>query len=328
MNERLLMILTVAAAAAAVPLHAQEKGETTQQMKEQMVGETTAKAKNEEEILLPGQHGLPLPWRKVEPPEEAEYWAYWIPGVKTVDGCLNKVTEVSPIEFGGKLDILSDWIDEGYNAGPHHLNLQQTYWASYGGFTFEYWQADYFHRPHKYEWDEDGEEWVISEERKHYHRTLERDYTVSYEFTILDRIIMEPMWTYVNLPGYPDSQELGCAVELDIPLHPAVEWNWDYQDDPHHDGMYFEFSLSQPIEISPGGKKLCTFTPSLSMGMNANKYIEDTIMTHINYGLEWEVPLGEHLSLFAYLNYLQGLNSRYGYVDQYPWGGMGVQMKF
>ena len=328
MHTRVILLFMAMAVGGAVPGRAQEEGETGRPVREQMVEEAPADRKKEKKIILPDAHGLPLPMREIAPPEEADYWAYWIPGVKTVDGCLNKISDVSPIEFGGKLDILSDWICEGFNAGPHHLNLQQTYWGSYGGFTFEYWQADYFYRPHKYEWDEDGEEWAVCEERKHHHITRERDFTFSYEFTILDRLIMEPNWKIINLPGYKDTQEFGCNVELDIPLHPAVEWTWDYKEDPHHDGMYFEFSLSQPLDISPGGRRLCTFTPSLSTGMNANKYIEDTIMTHINYGLEWEVPLGEHLSVFAYLNYLQGLNARYGYVDQYPWGGMGVQMKF
>ncbi len=279
-------------------------------------------------IILPDEHAAPAPLREIAPVEEADYWAYLIPGLKKADGYLDKVSDVIPFEFGGKLDILSDYVYQGSNWAPHHLNLHQTYWASYGGFTFEYWQADYFNKPRKWEWDDEEQEWARTEEREKYHRTIERDFVFSYEFIILDRLIMEPSWKIYSYPGYKDTQEFGCLIELDIPLHPAVEWSWDYKEDPHHDGMFYEFSLSQPFNISPGGKRLCTFTPFIAMGMNQRKYIDDTIMTHINYGLEWEVPLGEHLSVFAYLNYLQGLNDKHGYVDQYPWGGMGVQMKF
>jgi len=325
LKKSTIFISLTLAFALCVPVPAQENEETGSSMKDQMVHPDEAKKKK---IILPDDHAGPLPMRVIEPVEEADYWAYYIPGLKKGDGYLNKVSDVVPFEFGGRLDILSDWINEGANAGPHHLNLQQTYWASYGGFTFEFFQADYFNRPHKWEWDDEEQEWVRSEDRRKHHTTLERDFVFSYEFTILDRLIFVPNWKIINLPGYKDTQEFGCAMELDIPLHPAVDWNWDYKEDPHHDGMWFEFSLSQPIDISPGGKRLCTFTPMISTGLNANKYIDDTIMTHINYGLEWEVPLGEHLSVFAYLNYLQGLNARHGYTDQYPWGGMGVQMKF
>ena len=304
---------------------AQGEGEKESSVKKEMVNPERAKKKT---IILPDVHAGPLPSREIELPEEADYWAYMIPGLKKADGHLNKISDVVPFEFGGKLDIMSDYIYQGYNWAPHHLNLQQTYWVSYGGFTFEYWQDDYFNKPRKWEWDEEEEEWWRNEDRKRYHRTIERDFALSYEYIILDRLIIEPWWANYRYPGYKGTQELGCVIELDVPLHPAMEWSWDYRDDPQQDGMFFEFSLSQPVDISPGGKRLCTFTPSISTGINQNKYINDTIMTHINYGLEWEVPLGEHLSVFAYLNFLQGLNNKWGYVDQSPWGGMGVQMVF
>jgi len=84
--------------ALCVPIPAQENEETGSSMKDQMVHPDEAKKK---EIILPDDHAGPLPMRVIEPVEEADYWAYYIPGLKKGDGYLDKVSDVIPFEFGG-----------------------------------------------------------------------------------------------------------------------------------------------------------------------------------------------------------------------------------
>ena len=236
------------------------------------------------------------------PKEQKDYLTYGLPFVKDIDGALDTVSDALPITVSSEVLFMSHWLDEGTNPTPDGMNIHQIYMAAfevYGHLIgYEYFQADFEDaKPH----------------------TLERDHTIFAElnFGILTLV---PMWTYVDIPEDDDSGEIGLSVALDLFLNPEFSINYDYRQEK---GYYCEWGISHEFDFDKYG----SLTPSMTMGLNSRKGIEKTCLTHIDWGLEYSLPLSNHVNLAGFLHFTKGLEEEEGFEDIVPWGGISLSFE-
>ncbi|RJP55889.1 MAG: hypothetical protein C4541_13350 [Candidatus Auribacter fodinae] len=250
-------------------------------------------------MSLCGQHGV---LADDECPSDNDgYITYGLPFVKDVDNALDTAGEAVPIDFTAEAIFMSHWIDEGANAAPHDWNVHQSYTASipigdvvavgYNFFSASFTDA----KP----------------------ETLERDHTIFAEFCV-GPVTLVPMWTYVDIPeGEPDSEEVGLEVAIDTFLNPTFIMNYDYHEEK---GYYFEWCISHGFEFGKYG----ALVPSMALGMNSRKGVDHTFLTHIDFGVDYTVPLSRHMAVTGFLHMTKGLKEEYDYEDVIPWGGMSL----
>ncbi len=234
--------------------------------------------------------------------EQDDYLTYSLPFVKDIDGALDTVGGAVPLVFSAQALFMSHWLDEGSNPSPNGMNIHQKYSAAIPVFDhfigYEYFQADFEKaRPH----------------------TLERDHTIFAELNF-GLLTLVPSWTYVDNIEDSDSGEIGLAVALDVLLNPEFSINYDYDEEK---GYYCEWGISHDFDFGKFG----TFTPSMVMGLNSRKGIDKTCLTHIDWGLEYTLPLSKHLNLAGFLHFTKGLEKDEGFESIVPWGGFGLNFE-
>ncbi len=99
---------------------------------------------------------------------------------------------------------VSRYIDRGQELSRHSLVLQPSFTLSYGGFAVNVWGS----------WDSDP----CDAGGKHWYET---DYTLSYggEFGI---VTFESGYSYYDMNGYDDSQDIFLTLGLNLPLRPSL----------------------------------------------------------------------------------------------------------
>lgn len=233
--------------------------------------------------------------------EETDYLVYGLPFVEHIDNSLDMVSNALPVNFIAEVIFMSHWIDEGANAAPHDWNIHQYYTASIPigdivSIGYNFFSASFTD--------------AVPE-------TLERDHTIFAEFAV-GPVTLIPMWTYVDIPeGEPDSEEVGLEVSVDTFLNPTLIMNYDYHEEK---GYYFEGVISHDFEFGKFG----VLTPNMAMGLNSRKGTEHTYLTHIDFGVDYTMPLGRHTSVTGFLHMTKGLKENDGYEDVIPWGGMSI----
>ena len=242
-----------------------------------------------------------------------------LPVIAAVSRLLDRIDEKIPLTFYSETSFFSDWLNEGVDSAGHGLQIEQHYFTEMtkaigngeAGVGFEYFQID-----------TTGGVPGPS--------TVERDFTVYMPIT-WGRLHLEPGWTYMYIDGADDTQQIQGAVSLDVPLRPSFEWNSDYDDVK---GNWFQWGLSHDVPVSISGERLAVLTGSVTLGMDNRKSFDHTGLTNIDFGLDCEIPLMEHLSIAGVLHFSKSLNRAKDeegnriFTDIIPWGGLTLLAEF
>ncbi len=121
-------------------------------------------------------------------------------------------------------------------------------------------------------------------------------------------------------------------ARLSIQSH-QLTFMWEYDYDQGK-GYYCEWRISHNMGIAPLGETLFIFNPSMAMGMNPYEYIDIKTLTHIDWGLDLDIPLTKHFVVTGMLHFTKSL-SKYEDEDGYrifediiPWAGLVLALEF
>jgi hypothetical protein len=259
----------------------------------------------------------------VEEPREELFILNRIPPLQAIDRCVDRFDELCPLKFGAQANFLSNWLNEGFNTAKHGVQIQQTYFTEFTrelfGFTwgagFEFFQCD-----------TTGGVPGSS--------MLERDLTI-YLPMGWKALSVSPYWSHIRFLDDEldevETGEIGCEFSLDKVLNPKFLWNYDYDEGK---GQYLEWGISHNIPIRFCGEKFAVFTPSIALGMNSRKYIEETVLTHIDWGLDFSLPLNHHFTATGLLHFTKSLNRLKDedgvrlFENIIPWAGLSLTAEF
>ncbi len=152
--------------------------------------------------------------------------------------------EASPVEFGAKLAIFSHNASRG-DVVSNQPVLQPEFWVTSGPFTFNSWtNVDLT--------DDIFDPWHLTE----------TDWTLSYDFTLLD-VECSLGYVYYTFPTWhtDDTQEVFFTAAFDVPLSPSFEIYYDFDE---VGGAYTAASVSHSLPIS---SDVADDSPSLDLSL-------------------------------------------------------------
>ncbi|MFW6413789.1 MAG: TorF family putative porin [Verrucomicrobiota bacterium] len=205
-------------------------------------------------------------------------------------------SEEPPVEFGGGVDVVSEYVWRGQLLTDDPV-MQPYAEISSHGLTLNVWGS--------------VDMTDINERGDHDYRLQEMDYTLSYGFTPADGLEMETGLIYYDFPGTAfssTSEGFVSATLTDLPLTP---WASLYYDFDEVEGFYADVGVGHEFELTD--KLALSLGTSLGWGdedyNDAYFGVGSSGLNDLNITASLDYPVNEVCSISAFGQFSELLDS-------------------